>query len=111
MTNMKYPKLIAALIAVTMAGSASAWDWELVTTVGTVEATYIPAVVSFQTAQMPGACTTGWLTWVARGSNENQQIANSKSVFGALVAAQSSINSVHMYGTGCNVEFLHLKPN
>lgn len=108
MFNMMKLKVIAVLVGVTMSGAASAWTWELVTTVGTVEATYIPSIVSFQTTPMPAACTTGWLVWVSRGANENQQIANSKSVFGALVAAQSSMNTLHMYGTGCNVEYLHL---
>jgi hypothetical protein len=80
-----------------------------VSKVTVVEATYMPGLVSFQLATMPPDCSGGrWLLWYGKGSKENEKFSNAKSTFVALMAAQASGNSIHVYGSGCQVEYLHL---
>jgi hypothetical protein len=94
----------------TLCSNASAFTWNQVSKVTIVEATYMPRVVSFQLATMPAECasSTGWLLWYGKGSNDNEKFSNAKSTFVALMAAQASGNSIHIYGSGCQVEYLHL---
>jgi hypothetical protein len=92
-----------------LCSSASAFTWNQVSKVTVVEATYMPGLVSFQLATMPGDCSGGrWLLWYGKGSNENEKFSNAKSTFVALIAALASGNSINIYGTGCQVEYLHL---
>lgn len=87
-----------------------AYTWQQQAKVTVVEATYMPNAVSFITDPLPIECANSgtWLIWPSRGNTESERIANTRSVYGALMAAQFSGNSISIYGTGCNVEFLHL---
>ncbi len=91
--------------------SASAWTWNQVSKVTIVETTYMPRFISFQLATIPTECFDGrgWLIWYGKGADDNEKFSNAKSTFVALMAAQATGNSIHAYGTGCQVDYLHLQ--
>ncbi len=70
-----------------------------------VEATYMPAAVSFQLDKGDVACPAGgWLRW------ENASLDNNKAVFAALLSAQATGKLINFYHTGvsCTGSYLHV---
>jgi hypothetical protein len=92
-----------------LCSNAYAYTWNQISKVTVVEATYMPKFVSFYIASMPSECQGGlMLLWFGKGNNENEKFSNAKSIFIALMAAQASGNSIQVFGSGCQVDYLHL---
>lgn len=102
-------KNLAALIFLVVSFNAYAWTWNTNRVLITlVEASYLPSLITFQTNTVVGECSGGWFTWVPRGATDSAKVDNSKAVLGTLLAALSSDTMVNLYGSGCNVEYIHM---
>lgn len=106
-----FPKQLVMIATLGLfSAGASAYTWQqLATTVTMVEATYSPAIVAFKVANTPSACSTGYMVWSPRGATATEKTDNAKAVFASLLVAKSSGNTINIFGTGCDVEFIHVE--
>jgi len=101
--------ILSALLGMAMCANVYAYTWSKTTTVKVVEASYIPAIVTFQVTDHPSDCiNTLWLTWATRGKTETQRIANANGIYASLMAAQALGRTITIFGSSCNVEFINL---
>ena len=92
-------------------GAAQAFDWSVTAHVTMVEATYMPAQVTFLIDQAGGSCAAGQtLSWTAAGSDSTLLSANASAVFSLLMTAKVSGQAVTLFGSnsGCSIQFVHL---
>lgn len=104
-------KAFALLAIGSQSVQASAFDWNVTTSVNVVEPSYMPDRVVFSVSSSVGSCPVGsWLTWQSKGPTDAAKAANAQAVLSVLMTAMLAHRQVRIYGmnSGCKVEHMHL---
>ncbi len=105
-----WKKIVVAVLPLAFCVSqVHAFSWTSTNaTVSLVEASYAPNAVTFALTVMPSECTSGLLTWMPRGATQATQVDNGKAVLAGLLSALASGGPINVFGSVCNVEYIHL---
>jgi len=109
---------ILAIVCLSISNALLAYEWETYGTLMTVEASYMPNGIAFQSNSGAGACPAGsWLWYPGQGNTDQDKRDNAKSTLSLLLTATVSGNMVHIFGSNnvagnlCVIDHIHLTNN
>lgn len=113
MTIIGKAALTAALVAGAFAATPSqAVDWGVPVKIASVEATYMPNVVSFTADRAVGTCAPGQqLLYAPTGATAELKAHNANAVFSLLLSARLAGQTVVITGNNasCSVLFVNMQ--